>query len=70
MAPRSKYSANPSGAGLVTGFYEPEAEASPVLTDRFTVPLLSRPADLVDVDDANRPSGMDPYLAFARPAPD
>ncbi|MGO4638677.1 murein transglycosylase A [Mesorhizobium sp. 2RAF45] len=55
-----------SGAGLVTGFYEPQVEASPVRTERFVVPLLSRPADLVDVDDANRPAGMDPYLAFAR----
>ncbi|MER9329328.1 murein transglycosylase A [Mesorhizobium sp. M0488] len=52
--------------GLVTGFYEPQAEASPVRTDRFIVPLLSRPADLVDIDDSNRPAGMDPYLAFAR----
>ncbi|MEZ2331507.1 murein transglycosylase A [Mesorhizobium sp. RCC_202] len=55
-----------SGAGLVTGFYEPQVEASPFKTDRFVVPLLSRPADLVDIDDTNRPSGMDPYLAFAR----
>ena len=53
-------------AGLVTGFYEPEVEASPVRTERFTVPLLSRPADLIDIDDDNRPAGMDPYLAFAR----
>ncbi|MER9390926.1 MULTISPECIES: murein transglycosylase A [unclassified Mesorhizobium] len=37
--------------GLVTGFYEPEAEASPVRTDEFTVPLLARPSDLVDIDD-------------------
>jgi membrane-bound lytic murein transglycosylase A len=57
-----------SGAGLVTGFYEPEVEASPVRTERFVVPLLSRPADLVDIDDTNRPPGMDPYLAFAREA--
>ncbi|MGX8011087.1 murein transglycosylase A [Mesorhizobium sp. ORM8.1] len=55
-----------NGAGLVTGFYEPEVEASPVRTERFVVPLLSRPADLIDIDDANRPAGMDPYLAFAR----
>ncbi|NGO49974.1 MltA domain-containing protein [Allomesorhizobium camelthorni] len=55
-----------SGSGLVTGFYEPEVEASPVRTERFCVPLLSRPADLVDIDDENRPDGMDPYLAFAR----
>ncbi|KQU92097.1 transglycosylase [Mesorhizobium sp. Root102] len=58
------------GAGLVTGFYEPVVEASPVRTDRFSVALLSRPADLVDIDDATRPSGMDSYLAFARQAPD
>ncbi len=53
-------------SGFVTGFYEPVVEASPVRTDRFTVPLLARPADLVDVDDANRPPGLDPYLAFGR----
>ncbi|MER8771418.1 murein transglycosylase A [Mesorhizobium sp. M0960] len=57
------------GPGLVTGFYEPEVDASPVRTRRFSVPLLTRPADLVDIDDGNRPSGMDPYLAFARAAP-
>jgi membrane-bound lytic murein transglycosylase A len=55
----------PAG-GLVTGFYEPEVDASPVRTARFGVPLLARPRDLVDVDDANRPAGMDPYLAFGR----
>ncbi len=52
--------------GLVTGFYEPQVEASPVRTAHFTVPLLARPSDLVDIDDANRPPGLDPYLAFAR----
>ena len=55
--------------GLVTGFYEPQVEASPVRTDRFTVPLLARPRDLIDIDDANRPAGMDSYLAFARQTP-
>jgi membrane-bound lytic murein transglycosylase A len=57
------------GQGFVTGFYEPQAEASPVRTERFTVPLLARPADLVDVGDANRPDGFDPYLAFGRLTP-
>lgn len=52
--------------GFVTGFYEPEVDASPVRTDRFKVPFLSRPDDLVDVDDGNRPAGFDPYLAFGR----
>ncbi len=55
--------------GLVTGFYEPEAEASTVRTPEFTVPLLARPKDLIDIDDTNRPAGMDPYLAFARNVP-
>ncbi|WP_192179475.1 MltA domain-containing protein [Mesorhizobium amorphae] len=65
----ARIGAEHGGAGLVTGFYEPEVEASPVRTERFSVPLLSRPADLVDIDDANRPAGMDPYLAFARDTP-
>ena len=59
-----------AGPGLVTGFYEPQVAASPLRTQRFTVPLLARPADLIDVDDANRPAGMDPYLAFARSTPE
>lgn len=50
----------------MTGFYEPVVEASAVPTKKFTVPLLARPDDLIDIDDANRPAGMDPYLAFAR----
>lgn len=56
--------------GLVTGYYEPGVVASPVRTDKFTVPMYARPADLVDVDDKNRPEGMDPYLAFARQTAD
>jgi membrane-bound lytic murein transglycosylase A len=52
--------------GLVTGFYEPEVDASPLPTDRFGVPLLAPPDDLVKVDDTNRPVGFDPYLAFGR----
>ena len=57
--------AAPATSGFVTGFYEPVVAASPVRTDTFTVPLLARPDDLVDIDDDNRPAGMDPYLAFA-----
>jgi len=53
----------------VTAYYEPEAEASPTCTQSFAVPLYARPADLVDIDDANRPPGFDPYLAFARRSP-
>lgn len=58
------------GTGFVTGFYEPIVEASPVRTERFRVPLLTRPDDLVAVEDANRPAGFDPYLAFGRATPD
>lgn len=52
--------------GLLTGFYEPEVAASNVRTSTFTVPILGRPADLIDMTDANRPASLDPYLAFAR----
>jgi membrane-bound lytic murein transglycosylase A len=52
--------------GFVTGFYEPVAAASSIRTREFTVPLLSRPDDLIDIDDTNRPAGMDPYLVFGR----
>lgn len=58
--------AEDGGAGFVTGYYEPEVESSPVRTDGFPVPLLARPLDLVDIDDANRPAGFDPYFAFGR----
>jgi len=56
----------PATSGFVTGFYEPVVGASPVRSGRFTVPLLARPDDLVDIDDDNRPAGMDFYLAFGR----
>ena len=54
------------GSGFVTGYFEPELPASPVRTDRFTYPLYRRPPDLVDIDDATRPAGMDPSFRFAR----
>jgi membrane-bound lytic murein transglycosylase A len=52
--------------GFVTGFYEPVVEAGPARTERFRYPILSRPADLVDVDDANRPADWDAGIAFGR----
>ncbi len=52
--------------GFVTGFYEPVLEASLLRTDRFRVPLLHRPDDLVEVGDRNRPAGVDPALSFGR----
>lgn len=52
--------------GFVTGFYEPEAVASPTRTEQFRYPIYSRPADLVDLDEHNRSPELDPYLAFGR----
>jgi membrane-bound lytic murein transglycosylase A len=56
--------------GFVTGYYEPEVEASREATPRFSVPLYRRPSDLVDVDDSNRPPGWDPEMRFARSTAD
>lgn len=52
--------------GFVTGFYEPVVEASPVRTERFRCPILSRPADLVDIVEENRPAGWDEGVALGR----
>ncbi|RFC64059.1 transglycosylase [Fulvimarina endophytica] len=55
--------------GFLTGYYEPEIEASRVRSERFAVPLYARPDDLVKVDDVNRPPGMDKDFRFARRLP-
>ena len=52
--------------GFVTGFYEPEIVASATRDDRFTVPFLRRPLDLVAVDVTNHPASVPADLAFAR----
>lgn len=52
--------------GFLTGFYEPIVPASRKRTDKYTVPLLRRPDDLVEVDDANRPAGFDPSFVYGR----
>ncbi|WP_046120611.1 murein transglycosylase A [Ensifer aridi] len=52
--------------GFVTAFYEPEIEVRSVPDGDFRFPFYRRPADLVDIDEANRPEGMDPYFAFGR----
>ena len=52
--------------GFVTGYYEPEVEASREPTARFSVPLYRRPADLVDFGEMERPPGWDPEMRFAR----
>lgn len=52
--------------GFITGYFEPELEASPIRTAEFHVPLYRRPPDLVEVDDGNRPPGWDPDVRFGR----
>jgi membrane-bound lytic murein transglycosylase A len=52
--------------GFVTGFYEPVVDAAARPDARFRFPLLRRPPDLVDLDDANRPTALDPDLRFGR----
>ena len=66
FVPHRVTSAPGAASGFVTGFYEPQVAASPVKTDEFRYPLLERPDDLVDVDDGNRPAGMDHDLAFTQ----
>ncbi len=51
--------------GLVTGFYEPVVKGSRTKTKEFPVPIYSIPDDLVEVSEANRPKGWDPYFRFA-----
>lgn len=52
--------------GFVTGYYEPDLSVSRVRDRRFRYAIYRRPADLIDVDEGNRPAGMDGYLAFGR----
>ena len=55
-----------SGHGFFTGYYEPEVAGSRIRTAEFTVPLHAMPDDLVEIDPANPPPGLDPALRFAR----
>jgi membrane-bound lytic murein transglycosylase A len=51
--------------GFVTGYFEPEVEASAERTERFGVPIHARPPELVEIDDGNRPAGWDSEMRFA-----
>ncbi|MBO6717134.1 MAG: murein transglycosylase A [Rhizobiaceae bacterium] len=55
-----------SKPGLVTGFYEPIARASDTQSEEFRYPVYARPDDLVEIDETNRPAGIDPSFRFAR----
>ena len=52
--------------GFVTGYFEPEIEASREYSAAFPVPILRRPPDLVEIEDASRPPDMAPDFFFAR----
>lgn len=52
--------------GYVTGYFEPEIDASPIRTGEFTYPLYRRPDDLVEIDETNRPQDWDPGIHFGR----
>jgi membrane-bound lytic murein transglycosylase A len=56
--------------GFVTGYFEPEVFASRAQTQHFKAPLYRRPADLVEIDDGERPADWDPEMRFARRAAD
>jgi len=51
--------------GFVTGYFEPELDASRTPDARFSVPLYGQPDDLVEIGDAV-PPGWDPAIRFAR----
>lgn len=59
-----RISQNGGKTGFVTAFYEPELQVSAVPDDVWKYPIYRRPADLIDIDDKNRPEGFDPYYAF------
>lgn len=52
------------GRGFVTAFYEPEVEVSSKEEGEYRFPFYRRPADLADIDNSNRPIGMDPSYCF------
>jgi membrane-bound lytic murein transglycosylase A len=54
------------GTGMVTGYFEPEAEASFERDERFRFPIYRRPADLAEIDETTRPAGMADHFFFAR----
>lgn len=52
--------------GFVTAYFEPEVVASRTPSPRFHVSIYRRPADLVELVDANRPPGFDRDMRFGR----
>ena len=60
----------PSGAGFLTGYFEPELAGSEVPSPDFTAPLLARPDDLVSLSPGETLPGLDPTLQATRRAGD
>ena len=52
--------------GFVTAFFEPEIEVRAAPDAVFRFPFYRRPDDLIDLDDANRPAGLDASYMFGR----
>ncbi|MEM7462415.1 MAG: MltA domain-containing protein [Pseudomonadota bacterium] len=53
-------------SGFVTGYYEPEIDASLTRTASHSVPLYARPADLVEINSEIRPDDWDETYRYAR----
>ena len=62
--------APPSGAGFLTGYYEPEVEGSLVQTPQFRAPLLSKPDDVETIAPGETRVGIPAGFAAARRAAD
>lgn len=56
----------PSGAGFLTGYFEPEYEGALERSDTFATPLLDRPDDLVTIPQGETLPGLPPGLQAAR----
>ncbi|TYC54173.1 transglycosylase [Rhodobacterales bacterium] len=56
--------------GFVTGYFEPEVDASRTRTGRFQTPLLSKPVGLEHVPPDTRPDGWPADLSHGRRTPD
>ncbi len=55
-----------SGAGFLTGYYEPETEGSLIRSEAFAAPLLARPSDVVTIPQGETWPGIPEGFAAAR----
>jgi membrane-bound lytic murein transglycosylase A len=53
-------------SGFVTAFFEPEIDVSATPDETYRHPFYRRPDDLIDLDETNRPSELDPSYMFGR----